>query len=189
MAYTDTKRHPHETMTNMSTVTGTSTAGTVDSDTETEPDVDESRIDPELRLRTVRTAASTIAEGNRQEERIAKRRRLLGSLRKGKGKGSTSGGGAWKLSLKRRRADAVSTIGEADETATVITDGGHTRAASVKSATTTAVPVQGQRRNIYVNRPLPAHELNQKGEPAVHFTRNKVRTTSESPSQIQHSNN
>ena len=75
-----------------------------DSDSDTEPDIDESRIDPELRLRTVRTAASTIAESIRQERKIEKRRRhgLRGTL---KGKGT------WKLSLKRRKADRIAELG------------------------------------------------------------------------------
>jgi phospholipid-translocating ATPase len=165
-----------------------------DSDTDTEPDMDESRIDPELRLRTVRTAASTIAESVRQETKLEKRRRGLRSLRKGKG--STLGGGAWKLSLRKRRADAVSTVGEGEETSTIYSragtemgssvvgppggGGSHARKDSTPSMKGKEKIPMGKRRNIYVNRPLPPHELNQKGEPIVHFTRNKVRTTSES---------
>ncbi|CAG7850226.1 Putative phospholipid-transporting ATPase C24B11.12c [Serendipita indica DSM 11827] len=46
---------------------------------------DDDQVDPELRLRTVRTAASTIAESIRSEQRMerrrAKRRRLWGSLK------------------------------------------------------------------------------------------------------------
>ena len=42
-----------------------------DDDADTDED---DAVDPELRLRTVRTAASTIAESNRQEERTQRRK-------------------------------------------------------------------------------------------------------------------
>lgn len=38
--------------------------------------------------------------------------------------------------------------------------------------------IEGQRRNIYVNVPLPPSELNQHGEPTARYARNKVRTSS-----------
>lgn len=41
-----------------------------------------------------------------------------------------------------------------------------------------APPVTGLRRNIYVNKPLPPDELDHKGEPVVRYVRNKVRTSS-----------
>ncbi|KAG8835462.1 hypothetical protein FRC17_003029 [Serendipita sp. 399] len=60
------------------------------------PDADtdeDDQIDPDLRLRTVRTAASTIAESIRSEQRMerrrAKRRRLWGSLKSKKSSPST----------------------------------------------------------------------------------------------------
>jgi phospholipid-translocating ATPase len=167
----------------------------VDTDSDTETDImDESRIDPDLRLRTVRTAASAIAESIRSEARMEKRRRLRNGLRRtlrGKGKGT------WKISLKKREG-VVSGVSEGEgsvvmaTTAASVVGGGDgerpfsmTTNASAPSTGTgkdtgsSKVPV-GRRRNIYVNLPLPANELNASGEPIVHYTRNKVRTTSKS---------
>jgi phospholipid-translocating ATPase len=47
-------------------------------------DEDDRSIDPELRLRTVRTAASTLAESAAVEQRAVKRKTLLGSRSKKK---------------------------------------------------------------------------------------------------------
>ena len=48
-------------------------------------DEDDRSIDPELRLRTVRTAASTLAESAAVEQRAERRRTLLMNKKKGKG--------------------------------------------------------------------------------------------------------
>lgn len=39
--------------------------------------------------------------------------------------------------------------------------------------------IPGKRRNVYVNQPLSAIEVDQHGEPIARYKRNKVRTTSE----------
>ncbi|KAI9573070.1 hypothetical protein HD554DRAFT_2058642 [Boletus coccyginus] len=103
-------------------------------------DDNDAPIDPDLRLRTVRTAASTIAESIRSELRAEKRK----SVRR-------------KRSLFFRKDKRPKT---ADST--------------VSDATT---QIHGQRRNIYVNAPLSATELDQHGEPIARFARNKVRTS------------
>lgn len=106
-------------------------------------DDNDAPIDPDLRLRTVRTAASTIAESIRSELRAEKRK----SVRR-------------KRSLFFRKDKRPKT------------------ADSAVSDATTQIP--GHRRNIYVNAPLSAMELDQHGEPIARFARNKVRTSSES---------
>lgn len=40
-------------------------------------------------------------------------------------------------------------------------------------------PVVGQRRQVYVNFPLPRELVDQHGEPLIQYKRNKVRTSSE----------
>ena len=108
---------------------------------------DDRSIDPELRLRTVRTAASTLAESAAVEQRAEKRRTLL--MHKSRKKGSFFRRGTER---KRPTQDPVVPAGPA---------------------------IPGQRRTIYVNRPLPISEVDSKNEPLVHYPRNKVRTTSE----------
>lgn len=163
------------------------------SDSDTEPDIDESRIDPELRLRTVRTAASTIAESVRQESNIARQRRRrlgLGRSLRSKEKGKGKSGGTWKISLRRKGG-----VKEDEELSTVVDEA--ERPFSMVSTQVGSAPppsderrqslppkpgfkTVGRRRNIYVNLSLPPNELNTNGEPALKFTRNKVRTTSKS---------
>ena len=109
-------------------------------------DEDARSIDPELRLRTVRTAASTLAESAAVEQRAEKRRTLLMHRKK-------------KGSFFRRVSD---------------------RKRPAPDSVAPAAPViHGQRRTIYVNRPLPMSEVDSKNEPLVRYPRNKVRTTSE----------
>ena len=124
-------------------------------------DEDDRSIDPELRLRTVRTAASTLAESAAVEQRAEKRKTLL--LNKSKKKGSFfRRGGSQK---KHPAQDSVGPTGPV---------------------------IPGQRRTIYVNRPLPISEVDSNNEPLVRYPRNKVRTTSEplspfhAPSPISH---
>lgn len=112
-------------------------------------------MDPELRLRTVRTAASTIEESIRTETRRAERRR---KRRKWQAKGLFH-----KTSTKRQ---AVAPTAEDDlprPTEPLDSPKGD----------------HGRRRNVYVNQPLPLEEQNPNGDPVVHYVRNKVRTTSE----------
>ncbi len=54
------------------------------------------------------------------------------------------------------------------------------KAASVITTDTTATSkeIPGVRRNVYVNQPLSAMEVDSHGEPKVRYVRNKVRTTS-----------
>ena len=110
-------------------------------------DEDDRSIDPELRLRTVRTAASTLAESAAVEQRAERRKT---HLHKNKKKGSFFRRGAEK---KRPTQDSV--------------------------VVSTGPVIPGQRRTIYVNRPLPMSEVDSKNEPLVRYPRNKVRTTSE----------
>ncbi|GLB40906.1 putative cation transport ATPase (P-type) (TC 3.A.3) family. Type IV subfamily protein [Lyophyllum shimeji] len=100
-------------------------------------------IDPELRLRTVRTAASAIAESIKSEQRAERRK----SLRKGS-------------RFFRRHVSA-----KKPESVTATAEAGPTK------------EVPGVRRNVYVNYPLSAMEVDQNGEPLVRYVRNKVRTT------------
>lgn len=105
-------------------------------------------IDPELRLRTVRTAASAIAESIRSEQRAERRRSSM---------------------YKRSRFFRSRPAGKKPGTATTTS--------SIASA---ASKVAGARRNVYVNHPLSAMEVDHNGEPKVGYVRNKVRTTSKS---------
>lgn len=117
------------------------------SDDDVTDDEDVRSIDPELRLRTVRTAASTLAESAAVEQRAERRRTFL--MNKARKKGSFFRRGTEK---KRPAQDPVPP---------------------------TAPQIPGQRRTIYVNRPLPISEVDSKNEPLVRYPRNKVRTTSE----------
>lgn len=122
-----------------------------DLDTDEEND---GTIDPELRLRAVRTAASTIAESIREEQRLQKRKSRVRkrSLKIFRSK-----------SKEKRKADAE--IGSG---------GGN----PVEDGKPPVVQPMGQRRNIYVNAPLAPSERDAQGEPLAQFVRNKVRTTS-----------
>jgi phospholipid-translocating ATPase len=113
------------------------------------PDYDDdndSSIDPELRLRTVRTAASAIAESIQTERRVERR--------------------------KTRRKNASRFFRRGDKKAPSIAASSDSRAPSAKAH-------HGPRRNIYVNYPLSAAEVDSRGEPMTRYSRNKVRTSSE----------
>jgi len=101
-------------------------------------------IDPELRLRTVRTAASAIAESIKSEQRADRRR----SVKK-------------RSRFFRSRKPSKARIRQELEGAGVSHE------------------VQGVRRNVYVNFPPSAMEVDQHGEVLIRYVRNKVRTTSE----------
>ncbi|KAG5636603.1 hypothetical protein H0H81_007428 [Sphagnurus paluster] len=109
-------------------------------DDHTDEENDET-IDPELRLRTVRTAASAIAESIKSEQRAEKRK----SLRKGSR--------FFRRPQSTKRPESVNT----------------------EAIPTKEIP--GVRRNVYVNYPPSAMEVDQNGEPLVQYVRNKVRTT------------
>ncbi|KAG1731761.1 hypothetical protein EDB19DRAFT_1736425 [Suillus lakei] len=114
-------------------------------------DIDENdTIDPQLRLRTVRTAASTIAESIRSEFRAHKRRSVI-----------------QKRSLFfRKNAKKPKTPEPGSSTA---------QSTEAPSAPQSRIP--GARRNIYVNQPLSAMEADHHGEPLARYARNKVRTS------------
>lgn len=109
---------------------------------EPDPDDNDDNIDPELRLRTVRTAASAIAESIKSEQRAERR--------KSRHKGFFGRHGAAKKAVKP----------------------------ALSSDSLVSSKVAGVRRNIYVNLPLSAMEVDRYGEPKVRYVRNKVRTTS-----------
>ena len=118
-----------------------------DDDSYEDNDNDET-IDPQLRLRTVRTAASVIAESIRSEQRAEKRK-----------------------SLRQKRSFFSRNVGK------------EKRPPSDADTSSTGQPkeITGARRNVYVNHPLSAIEVDHHGEPIERYLRNKVRTTSESP--------
>lgn len=121
-----------------------------------EPDTDEENddgIDPELRLRTVRTAASAIAESIKSEQRAEKRRSRSKFFRRHH---SSAHQAAEKKAEQQQQQQ--------------------TQNANVSSP---SLKVPGARRNIYVNHPLSAMEVDHDGEPKARYVRNKVRTTSE----------
>ena len=115
------------------------------------PDDEDDSIDPELRLRTVRTAHSTLDESNRLEERAQRRKTMMRKKSRHFFRRGTD---------KKRSDKAESMTGSSTDVSS-------------------APPVSGLRRNIYVNMPLPPDELDPKGEPVVRYVRNKVRTSSE----------
>lgn len=108
----------------------------------------DTNIDQDLRLRTVRTAASTIAESIASEQRAERRR----SIRYKRSKFFRS------KSVKHPHHEKAPT--------------------SVPKGPT--VQIAGKRRNVYVNMPLTAAEVDRYGEPIQRYARNKVKTTSES---------
>ena len=118
-----------------------------------DPDIDDENdgIDPELRLRTVRTAHSTLEESNRAEERAQRRKTMMRKRSRNFFRRGTD---------KKRVKDP--TVSEPPPT-----DSGGPAAPT------------GPRRNVYVNAPLPHSELDSHGEPIVRYARNKVRTSSE----------
>lgn len=123
-------------------------------------DDDLRQVDPELRLRTVRTAHSTIAESVNIENRRAERRR---KSRK------------WLFKSGSRRA-ARRTTPEDDLPRPTEPEPEPLAAADGSS------DAPG-RRKVYVNLPLPPEEQQSNGDPRVTYVRNKVKTTSASPFQ------
>ena len=113
-----------------------------------EVDDHDSNVDHDLRLRTVRTAASTIAESIASEQRAERRR----STRRKRSRFFRSKSAKYQDHEKTRP--------------------------SLPSAP--AVQIVGTRRNVYVNMPLIATEVDRQGEPIIRYARNKVNTTSES---------
>ena len=119
-----------------------------------EPNSDDEQddtIDPELRLRTVRTAASAIEESIKSEQRAERRK----SMRKSRSR--------FNFTTSRSRQERKPQEPPPG-------------ASSSAPAPSTTIP--GNRRNVYVNHPLSAMEADHDGEPKITYARNKVRTTS-----------
>ena len=107
----------------------------------------DANVDPELRLRTVRTAHSTIAESIMSEQRAERRK-----------------------SIRKKRSRFFKKNGEKES-----------RPSSSSEAPVdpkTAPQISGVRRNVYVNMPLTAMEVDRNGEPLARYARNKIRTSS-----------
>lgn len=150
-------------------------------------------IDPALRLRTTKTAHSVIAESIRSEDARMnrKRSRLLKHLKRR---------GTEKLGFrsKTRRGSGQDRDRDPDKEGELglptipPSDAGGSQAGGsqagddappdprpadtggVKDKTTKK---QLPRRSVYVNLPLPSHDLDKHGEPIVRYARNKVRTS------------
>lgn len=144
-------------------------------------------IDPDLRLRTVKTAHSVLAESIRSEalaEKREKRRRLFRSMKR-------KASGIGKGTLKRK-----SPAGDNGKPDSVETEGFNKDAISTGSLPSQPPPISSSehhfektkgkaknrkaefpRRTVYVNIPLPSSLRNSQGEPVVRYVRNKVRTS------------
>ncbi|KAF8269428.1 phospholipid-translocating P-type ATPase [Lactarius quietus] len=101
----------------------------------------DTNVDQDLRLRTVRTAASTIAESIASEQRAERRR----SVRHNRSKFFRS-----KLSKHQEREQS-----------------------SIPIQAPSPAQISGNRRNIYLNMPLTAMEVDRHGEPVARYARNK----------------
>ena len=117
---------------------------------EIDPEDENEAIDPELRLRTVRTAHSTIEESIRTEERARRRKSVMRSRSRN----------FFRRGSDKKRAPKNESVPE------------------TSADVAAAPPVTGLRRNIYVNKPLSQGEVDARGEPVVRYVRNKVRTSS-----------
>ena len=106
----------------------------------------DTNVDQDLRLRTVRTAASTIAESIASEQRAERRR-----------------------SVRHNRSFFRSKLSKHQER----------ERPSIPAPAPSPSQISGNRRNIYLNMPLTAMEVDRNGEPVVRYARNKVKTTSE----------
>lgn len=114
-------------------------------------EVDEDdQVDPELRLRTVRTATSAIAESIRSEQRMerrkARRRRIWGSLK-----------------TKKLPSNA-----------------GHDSELRIELPAAHTAASGKPRRNVYVNCGLLPQDTDASGNPFRTYVRNKVKTSSTS---------
>lgn len=147
-------------------------------------------IDPALRLRTTRTAHSVIAESIRSEDaRInRKRSRLLQHLKR---RGTEKLGFRSKSSRASNHNRDLDKEGELDLPAIADSEAGTSQAGGSQAGDDAPpdpqpldTPTQGKdkkppmpRRSVFVNMPLPQHDLDQHGEPRVRYARNKVRTS------------
>ncbi|EJT98292.1 phospholipid-translocating P-type ATPase [Dacryopinax primogenitus] len=111
---------------------------------------DQAGLDNDLRLRTVRTAASTLAESVHAEARMVKRRKTRRLALKKFFKKQTEKG---KISLRERKQGAA---GDEEGEKVIFT---------------------GERRRIYVNGDLPLSDLDHHGDLTARYPRNKIRTS------------
>lgn len=168
----------------------------------THPDYDP-MVDPNLQLKTVRTAAASIAESHRSEQRRDDRRKAKRAnslshrlfrgktLRKQQQKGSTL---AHLVSqeAKKRRSDDPSAYQHDSNTCFASAQHAVDPDSNEKHQEPDALPSPPvgstmrktkpkKRRNIYVNVPPPRSELRNNGDPAIVYPRNKVRTSKYTP--------
>ena len=150
-------------------------------------------IDPNLRLRTVRTAHSVIAESIRSEQEAEKRKHRRHLFRKLTRRGTKA---PKEKKRKGSDADAKSQSGAvsdyeetaapssprmssvtfpAPEKASAGSSSGERQDAKVDKGKGKAAELP--RRTIYVNTPLPSSAKDRKGEPLMRYVRNKVRTS------------
>ena len=172
-------------------------------DDEDDP-LDPFSVDPALRLRTVKTAHSVIAESIRSEqmaESRARRKRFIDGLKRR----TTLRASSLKESIRRRTISDIGTEGRS-RASTVGTDGGlipaspslppppRTSEPEIDSPTSNlqsffdrlqaVIGVRGKtrkppmhRRTVFVGIALPDPMLHASGEPIARFCRNKVRTS------------
>jgi phospholipid-translocating ATPase len=142
-------------------------------------------LDPQLRLRTVRTAHSVIAESIRSErdaDARKRKRRIFSGLRR---RGTMSTLGTVKDSLRRKGSDSEGLSRPASSEH--LTEHGtpkRRRSEALSDSTPPAPDDKGKgkakvaaRRTLYVNVPLPTQLLTAKGDPIIRYVRNKVRTS------------
>lgn len=146
-------------------------------------------IDPALRLRTTRTAHSVIAESIRSEDArmFRKRSRILQHLKR---RGTEKLGfrsKSTRISARERDPDKEGELGlpaiAYSEAGTSQAGGSQagdepppdTRPLDAGDGKKAKKPLA--RRSVYVNMPLPTHDVDKHGEPIVRYARNKVRTS------------
>nr|ODN93929.1 phospholipid-translocating ATPase [Cryptococcus depauperatus CBS 7841] len=163
-----------------------------DSEEEREDVYDPMSIDPELRLRTVKTAHSVIAESIQSEalaEKREKRRRLFNTMKK---KASGISIGTLKRKTVSSETSAATSIKSRRGTiATVATDDSppHLELVLPSLAEPPEQAIEKSRgkkkgkkkelprRTVFVNIPLPSYLLDNRSEPIIRYVRNKVRTS------------
>jgi phospholipid-translocating ATPase len=139
-------------------------------------------IDPDLRLRTVRTAHSTLAESIREELRMQKRK---------KDRDDRKRGSKFTLSLRRKQKANEGRLAQGGDELGRVQEGESGFDPSPNPSAVTPMPStpdtpsasakgKGQRRSIFLNLPLPRSMLDSSGQPNTYYGRNKVRTTSTS---------
>ncbi|EIW73502.1 hypothetical protein TREMEDRAFT_26850 [Tremella mesenterica DSM 1558] len=160
-------------------------------DAEEEQDVfDPSSIDPALRLRTVRTAHSVLAESIRSEamaDQRKRKRRLFSGIKR---KASTMGSKKRPVSeipstrsvsgkSSKERSSTINDFGTSTSTTPlnpIKEESNHTKTNVINSLKERKHKIP-QRRTVYVNLPLPQHLVNSIGDPIIRYVRNKVRTS------------